>query len=602
MYPGAVAALGRNILSPHPQTPHLAATSVEEALNIILRSVSRQSAEEVPLPEALGRVLADSIVAPEDLWPFARAAMDGVAVRAADLAGASDGAPVSLEVVGAIFSGQVWNVPLESGTAVTIATGAPMPPGADAVVPQELVRMGGGRATISHPVESGHHVLPVGEEARAGEAVLHAGTVLRGGDLALAAAMGRCTVPVFKRASVGILATGDELVPPGSSLLPGQVRESNSHALAAEVAALGAAPFRLGIVPDDLALLEGKIREGLAADALVICGGASVGERDLVRTALLRLGAEMKFAGVRMKPGSPIAFGLAGGRPVFALPGTPGAARIAFEVLVRPALCAMMGHREIHRQVVTAKLAEALSVKPGRRRFLWGRAVYGAFGVEVVPLRRQGTGTLRSASEANALIAVEPGESELPVGTRVAAWLLAPPGARVTGGGQPPVLGVAGDSKSGKTTLIERLIPLLRRRGLAVAVVKHHAHMRSVDDEGTDTWRAEQAGAIETVLAGPGGAVYRRPSQEDPPLAQVLAGLRYASLVLLEGYGASPWPKILVQREGVTQDRPEPAGSIIAIVTDGPKCRPAGTGGAPVFTWQELDEVADLIVSSVVPA
>lgn len=578
----------------------LPVTSVEDALALILRSVSRQPVEEAPLSEAAGRVLAETIEATEDLWPFPRAAMDGVAVRGGDLAGASDGAPVSLEVVGAIYSGQVWTMPLESGTAVSIATGAPVPAGADTVVPQELLRRSGNSATITQPVERGRHVFPAGEEACAGEAVLHAGTILGGGDLALIAAIGRSSVPVFRRASVAILATGDELVPAGASLGPGQVRESNSHALAAEVAALGAAPLRLGIAPDDLTALEGKIREGLAADALVVCGGVSVGERDLVRTALRRLGVEMKFAGVRMKPGSPVAFGLAGARPVFALPGTPGAARIAFEVLVRPALCAMMGRREIHRDVVTATLAVSLRVKPGRRRFLWGRAAHGVFGIEVSPLSRQGTSTLRSASEANALIVIEPGDFDLPAGARVTVRLLVPAGLGGADVRGPAVLGVVGGSGSGKTTLIERLIPSLRRRGLTVAVVKHHAHMRSVDDEGTDTWRAEQAGAIETVLAGPGGAVYRRPFEGDPPVAQVLAGLRHANLVMVEGYSWSPWPKILVIREGVTQDRPQPAGPLIAVVSDGPTCCGAG-GGAPVFAWQDMEAVADLVVSKVAP-
>ncbi len=585
-------------MNPNSPEPHLAAISVEDALDLVLRSVSRQPVEEVPLSEAAGRVLAETIAASEDLWPFPRAAMDGVAVRAGDLARASDAAPVFLEVVGAIFSGQVWALPLEPDTAVSIATGAPVPPGADAVVPQELLRRSGNRVAIAQPVEPGRHVFPAGEEARAGEVVLQAGTMLRGGDLALIAAIGRSSVPVFRRAAVGILATGDELVPTGSSLGPGEVRESNSYALAAEVAALGAAPLRLGIVPDDLAALEERIREGLRADALVVCGGVSVGERDLVRGALGRLGVEMKFAGVRMKPGSPVAFGLAGSRPVFALPGTPGAARIAFEVLVRPALCAMMGHRDIHRQVVTATLSAGLKVKPGRLRYLWGRAAHGPFGIEVTPLTRQGTSTLRSASEANALIVVEPGDLELPAGARVTVRLLTPAGLH-SAGGQPAVLGVVGGSGSGKTTLIERLIPALLRRGLAVAVVKHHAHMRSVDDEGTDTWRAVQAGAIETVLAGPGGAVHRRPFAGDPPLTQVLAGLRHANLVLVEGYNGSPWPKILVMREGVTQDRPKPAGPLIAVVGAGPARGGTEGGGAPAFTWQELDAVADLIVDLI---
>ncbi|MBM3469293.1 MAG: molybdopterin-guanine dinucleotide biosynthesis protein B [Armatimonadetes bacterium] len=580
--------------------PRPPASSVEEALALILRSIHRQPAEEVPLQEAAGRVLAETVSASEDLWPFPRAAMDGVAVRASDLVGACDATPVSLEVVGAVFPGQSWPLPLEPGTAVRIATGAPVPPGADAVVPEEMITRSRGRVIVSRPVDVGRHVMSAGEEARAGEPVLRVGCVLRGGDLALIAAIGLGTVPVVRRAEVGILATGDELVSAGSPLGPGQVRESNTYALAAEVSALGAEPLRLGIAPDDLEALEGRMREGLRADALVICGGASVGERDLVRAALRRLGVEMKFAGVRMKPGSPVAFGLAGLRPVFALPGTPGAARIAFEVLVRPALCAMMGHGEIHRQAATATLKEDLRVSPGRQRYLWGRAVLGASGLEITPLSRQGTATLRSASEANALIVIEPGDTELPAGARVAVRLLVPSGLQGGIAAQPAVLSVVGAPGSGKTALIERLIPLLRRRGLAVAVVKHHAHMRSVDDEGTDTWRAEQAGAIETVLAGPGGAVFRRPHAGDPPVAQVLAGLRHANLVLVEGYSMSHWPKILVMREGVTQDRPEPAGPLIAVVSDEPAPGAAG-GGAPVFTWQDLEAVADLVVRRMAP-
>ncbi len=579
------------------ETPR-STTSVQDALALVLRSVRRQPAEEVALHEAAGRVLAEAIAASEDLWPFPRAAMDGVAVRASDLAGACDAAPVSLEVVGALFSGQTWPLPLEPGGAVDIATGAPVPPGADAVVPEEMVTRSGSRVIFRRPVEVGRHIIPAGEEARAGEPVLQAGRTLRGGDLALIAAIGRGTVPVVKRAEVGILATGDELVPAGFPLGPGQVRESNTYALAAEVAALGATPLRLGIAPDDLDALEGRIREGLRADALMICGGASVGERDLVRAALSRLGVALEFAGVRMKPGSPVAFGLAGARPVFSLPGTPGAARIAFEVLVRPALCAMMGHGEIHRQVATAALSKGLRVNPGRLRYLWGRAVLGTSGLEVAPLARQGTSTLRSASEGNALIVVEPSDSELPAGTRVAVWLLAPAGLPGAGARRPAVLGVVGGSGSGKTTLAERLIPLLRRRGLAVAFVKHHVHMQSVDDEGTDTWRAARSGAAETVLAGPGGAVHRRPSACDPPLAQVLGGVHPADLVLLEGYRGSAFPKILVVREGAAQDRPLPEGRVVAVVCDAASGA-MGAGRAPTFAWDDLEALADMVVREV---
>jgi molybdopterin molybdotransferase len=317
------------------------AARVEDALELVLRAISRRPAEWVPLSNAAGRVLAEPIEATEDLWPFARAAMDGVAVRASDVLAASDGSPVALRVAGAIYSGQVWPSPLEPGTAVRIATGAPTPGGADAVVPQELLEWRRDEVLVSCPIARGRHIFPAGEDAHAGEVILQAGTVLNGGDVSLLAALGHSLVSVVKKATVAILACGDELIAPSAVLQPGQVRESNCYALAAEAAALGAEPRLLGIARDTDPDLNLKIQEGLNADALIVCGGLSVGERDLVKGALQRAGVVLQFAGVSMKPGAPAVFGLAGGRPVFGLPGTPGAARIAFEVLVRPALCAM---------------------------------------------------------------------------------------------------------------------------------------------------------------------------------------------------------------------------------------------------------------------
>ncbi|MDR7550011.1 MAG: molybdopterin-guanine dinucleotide biosynthesis protein B [Armatimonadota bacterium] len=567
-----------------------------EAQEIILRSVSRGPVEELPLAEAAGRVLADAVVAPEDLWPFPRAAMDGVAVRAADVAAASAEAPVVLSVAGAVHSGEVWPAPLEPGTAVRIATGAPVPVGADAVIPRELLQWDAGRVLVSAPVARGRHVFPAGEDARAREVVLEAGTVLGGGQLGLLAALGAGVVRVVRRAAVAILATGDELVPPRSSLQPGQVRESNSYHLAGEVAAVGAVPRLLGIARDDAADLALWIREGLRADALLVCGGASVGERDLVREALVRAGVSLQFVGVAMKPGAPVAFGLAGDRPAFALPGTPGAARVAFELLVRPALCKMMGHRLLHRPAVRARLARALAVAPGRRRFLWAYATLDASGVWVAPLSGQGTATLRSASDANALIDMHPGDADLPAGAPVTVRLLTAAGLPAPEASGRPAIAIVGARDAGKTTLIERLIPELRRHGLTVAAVKHHAHRDAADADtgGTDTGRFALAGAVETVLAGPAGIVRRPARGDDPPLEEVLAIVGPADLVLVEGYSRSALPKILVQRRGVSDDRPAPAGPIAAVVGDAPQGESIEQD-VPAFGWEDIGALAALI-------
>lgn len=570
-------------------------TTIEQARRLILGAVSVGPAEDVPLVQAAGRVLARPIAASEDLWPFPRAAMDGIALRSVDVARATVPSPVTLRVVGAVYSGQAWPAPLDPGTAIRIATGAPLPHGADAVIPRELVRGNAAEALIVTPVAAGRHVFPAGEDVRAGEIVLEAGTVLNGGHLGLLAALGHNTVPAIRRPVVAVLATGDELVDPSAATLrPGQVRDSNSYALAAEIQTAGALPRLLGVARDDRADLTGRITEGLRADILVVCGGASVGDRDLVRDALADAGAVMRFAGVAMKPGGPVAFGTCDGRPVFILPGTPGAARVAYEMLVRPALRATLGHRDIDRPVVHVRLGATVKVAPGRRRFLWGRVEVGPSGVWVMPLRGQGTATLRSPAEADALVEIQPGDSDLPVGAVVTAHLLAADAALTARRPPVPVLGVVGARGAGKTTVIELLIPALRRRGVTVAVIKHHAHSQINEAEGTDTARYARAGAAHTLLAGPGGVVRRDHGQREPTPDELVGLVGPADLVLVEGYSQSALAKILVTRAGVGSDRPVPADPIVAMVGD------ALEGGVhppnvPRFGWDAIEDLAEFV-------
>lgn len=561
------------------------ASSVDEALETILCHVARLPAEDVPLLEAAGRVLATDLEAPADLWPFARAAMDGFAVRSEDVAAASPAHPVMLPVLGEVFAGATPEHRLAAGTAMRIATGAPVPGGADSVIPFEQVHEAEDSVLIQGPVPSGKHIFPAGEDARKGEVVLEAGTVLRGGSLALLASLGFDHVRVVRRCRAAILAVGDELVESGP-VRSGQVRESNSYALAAVVQEIGGIPWRLGIARDDIDDLVRELREGLGADALIVSAGVSVGERDLVKQALQRLGVGLLFWRVPMKPGSPVAFGLAGSTPVFGLPGTPGAAMVAFEELVRPALLAMMGHRTVRRIVHTATLGAPFTVKPGRRRFLWARASAGAGGLVVRPLRGQGTAALRSVSDANALIIGDPATGEMKSGDRVQVQLLGDPNA-ADDATRVPRLAVVGAKGAGKTLVIERLVLELRRRGYRVGVIKHDAHGFEIDQEGTDTRRATAAGADVVAIAGPDKAAVIYRTAHALTLGEVEEMVRGTDLILVEGFSGEPIPKIVVRRRGIVSTKPAPGGPVFAVVSD--------DGLSSSYAFDQITPLADRI-------
>lgn len=560
--------------------------STDDALKVVLAHVTRLGREEVPLGHARDRVLADAIVAPTDLWPFPRSAMDGFAVRSADLAEAAADHPVTLAIAGTVFAGGTPAGTLVPGTAVRIATGAPIPDGADAVMPIERIEVREETVTISEPVAPGRHVFPAGEDARRGEVILRQGVVLRAGHLGLLASLGIGRIPVVRRANVAVLTVGDELVDPNQPRRPGQVRDSNSTALAAAVEEAGGMPWRLGVARDEVAEVSRRIRRGLEADALIVCAGMSVGERDVVKEALAAAGVRIIFWRVPMKPGAPAAFGLAGTTPVFGLPGTPGAAMVAFEELVRPALRLMMGYGTIRRSVLTGRLTAPLQVRPGRRRYLWAHATVNHGQINVRPLRGQGTATLRSISEANALLVLNPETASLAEGDRVRLQLL--DGLEPGEAGPAPILAVVGAKGAGKTTLLERLIPELQRRGLRIAVVKHDVHGFAIDHEGTDSWRFARAGADVAAISGPNRLAIVQRTSGEKSLVELAEQIRGVDLILVEGFSQEPIPKIEVRRRGLGSDRPAPAGPIFATVTEDGK-GPAAVG------WDQIPALADRI-------
>lgn len=398
---------------------------VEEALARILEEIPVLGSERIGLPDADGRVLSEAVVAPRDVPPWDNSSMDGYALPSAETRPASREAPVRLRILGEVPAGRLVAEPPVAAGAWRILTGAPLPPGADAVIPQEEVAVEAGELLVPRPVAAGENVRPRGEDVRAGETVLPAGTVLRPPAIGLLAALGRALVQVHQRPAVAILSTGDELVDLHETPGPGKIVNSNTYALAAQVREAGGVPLSLGIARDSREEIEERLTWGLRADLIVSSAGVSVGDRDFVKEVLTKLGAELRFWQVAMRPGKPLTFGSLGGRPVFGLPGNPVSSMVTFELFVRPALLKMGGHRRLFRPRVRARAAEALP-NPGRRRgYLRVRLAWQEDGLEARLTGEQGSAVLRSMLLAQGL-AVVPPETTIPPGGAVEVILLEP--------------------------------------------------------------------------------------------------------------------------------------------------------------------------------
>ncbi len=387
--------------------------SVDEARAIILDSVVRMGGEKLPITEGLGRILAESIASPWDLPPLDNSAMDGFAIRAVDVGRATLAQPASLEVIDELPAGRLPTTSLRPGTAIRIMTGAATPEGADAVVRVEDTRSEGATVLIKSAVQPGENVRRAGEDVRRGEEVLAAGAALTPAAIAMAASVGRSFVRVVQRPRVAILSTGDELVEVDGSRKHGRIVASNLYALEALVRECGAFPLSLGVAADREEAIEASLREALIADAIITTGGVSVGDYDWVKGVLARLGTEMKFWRVAMKPGHPLAFGALGGKPVFGLPGNPVSCMISFEQFVRPALLRMMGHRHLRRPSVPALLQETLHQRPGRTSFLRALVSRDGEAFRVRLAGNQSSGALLPMVRANGLLVFPAHLSEL---------------------------------------------------------------------------------------------------------------------------------------------------------------------------------------------
>ncbi|MGV9938736.1 molybdotransferase-like divisome protein Glp [Streptomyces sp. NPDC003401] len=424
--------------------------SVDEHLEDILATVRPLEPIELQLPDAQGCVLVEDVMVQVSLPPFDNSSMDGYAVRVADVAGASEEYPAVLEVVGDVAAGQAALLHVGPGQAARIMTGAPLPPGAEAVVPVEWTDGGlgegpvdgmrarslapeqaSGQVRVHRSAEARAHVRAEGSDVKAGDRALEAGTVLGPPQIALLAAVGRGTVRVRPRPRVVVLSTGSELVQPGEELRSGQIYDSNSFALTAAARDAGAIAYRVGAVADDAETLRSTVEDQLVrADLVVTTGGVSVGAYDVVKEALSYVGDEdeagsgIDFRKLAMQPGKPQGFGSIGPdhTPLLALPGNPVSSYVSFELFVRPAIRTLMGLADVHRPTTRARLAadKALSSPKGRRQFLRATCAEGT----VRPVGGAGSHLIAALAHADSLIVVPEDVESVEPGTEVEVVLL----------------------------------------------------------------------------------------------------------------------------------------------------------------------------------
>ncbi|HCV28565.1 MAG TPA: gephyrin-like molybdotransferase Glp [Dehalococcoidia bacterium] len=409
---------------------------VEEALERILTFFKPLSAEDVPLLEALGQVLAEPLVAPINIPPLDNSAMDGYAVRAADVAGADGGSPVGLRVIGHIPAGTVSDQTVEPGTALRIMTGAPVPEGADTVIAfedtDEVERRDSGASMdavyVRLAAEIGENIRPAAEDVLIGDTVLEAGTVLRASELGVAASLSLRSLPVIRRPVVAVLATGDELLEPGEAHEPAKIYNSNNYSVAASVSALGGIPRVIGVARDTESSVEEALARAMDSDMVITTAGVSKGDYDFVKDVLAKRG-EIALWSVRMRPAKPLAFGALDapdGRrvPHLGLPGNPVSALVAFEQFARPAMRKMMGKDMAPRPTVQAILDDPVTNFDGRR--VYARVVvYRENGVyRARTTGNQSSGVLTSMARANGLAICPDDRARLSAGETATVQML----------------------------------------------------------------------------------------------------------------------------------------------------------------------------------
>jgi molybdopterin molybdotransferase len=399
--------------------------SVEEALERILAEIAPLNVTRVSLSDSLGLVLAEDVIAQEDMPPFANSAMDGFALLSQD-SQPRDGQSPRLRVTGGVAAGYVADHAVEPGTAMRIMTGAPVPPGADTVIQVELTRSAGPESEwveILQAVTPGNNIRPAGEDIRRGQTVLSRGMEIGPWEIGVLATLGWASVPVIRRPRVAILGTGDEVIDVDEPLKPGKIRNSNSYLLEAAVRQAGAEPQRLGVARDTVESLREKFTEAIRSDLIITSGGVSVGDFDLVKDIMTEQG-EIHFWRINMRPGKPVAFGHIGTIPLLGLPGNPVSAAVTFELFGRPVIRKMLGHTRLVRPQVDVVVEDGVSERVMRRHYVRAHVEWRDGRFVAHTTGNQGSNITTSLLNANALVIVPEGGVEVHPGDKSRAIML----------------------------------------------------------------------------------------------------------------------------------------------------------------------------------
>lgn len=397
---------------------------VENALKMVLNNIRILDSEPVKITGALNRVLAEDIYSDSSVPTFDNSAMDGYAVKSIDTARSLRKAARIFDVIDTLKAGDVSKKILKRNQAIRIMTGAMLPKGADSVVMVEDTKSENRRVEIFKEMKKGENVRKAGEDIQKEGKIIGKGALLKAAHIGILASVGIQKIKVVKMPKVAVLATGDELIDLGKRLLPGKLYSSNTYSLCGQIRASGAMPKDLGIAKDNAVELERKIKRGFDCDIILTSGGVSVGDYDMVKSVLAKIGTDLKFWRVAMKPGKPLVFGKIRGIPVFGLPGNPVSSMVSFEIFVRPAILKMLGRKGGYQNEVEAVLEESIAKKKGLKYFLRARTRWENGSYITRTTGAQGSGILKSMALANSLIILPEEEVHIEKGEKVTIWFL----------------------------------------------------------------------------------------------------------------------------------------------------------------------------------